>query len=59
MSRDRPRPDGLWAGVRIVDANLLESVEPGERRIARFERVFCPTVIALAMAQDEEYSVGI
>lgn len=31
----------------------MVSVGPGEGRIARFERVFCPAAIALAMAQDE------
>jgi len=30
----------------------MVSVGPGEGRIARFERVFCPAAIALAMAQD-------
>jgi len=30
----------------------MESVGPGEGRITRFERVFCPAAIALAMAQD-------
>ena len=31
----------------------MVSVGPGEGRIARFERVFCPAAIALALAQDE------
>jgi len=30
----------------------MESVGPGEGRISRFERIFCPAAMALAVAQD-------
>jgi len=41
----------------IVD--LMESVGRGEGRIARFERVFRPAAIALAMAQDAVDDAGV
>jgi len=41
----------------IVD--LMESVGPGEGRSARFERVFCPAAIALAVPQDAVDDVKI